>query len=324
MMKRLVVALMLGGTALWFGVARAEEEFNRAKIEYVADKLQVAVGTERQKSIEDLVRVGKVCLPIINVMLLEENPELAGQVAALIKQLGDNDPKKRNEAHQSLIAMGLKALAQVTAATKNPDGEIAYRCFNIKISIESTAAQAVAMRTRQFTALIAVIKTLHDPSSLKALEKCSADSELDIRRAATEALAAFADPSSLDTLAKRLQDDDVNVRMLAGAGIIATKSDAARAKTLAMLFDPNENVYLRRQAAMGLMNSGEKKYIAYLLKVLNDSSFVVRSAAFEALQALAKMPNETFGYDYSGDDDAAVAARAAAIAKWGEWWKKNS
>jgi HEAT repeat protein len=322
MMKRVAIALTLLAVTLCIGVARAEEEFNRAKIEYVADKLQVAAGTERQKSIEDMVRVGKVCLPIVNAMLLEDNPQLAGQVDALIKQLGDNDPRKRGEAQQGLIGIGLKALPQVAAATKNPDGEIAYRCINIKRAIEATAVQAVAMRTRQFTALIAVVKVLHDPSSLKALEKCSQDTERDIRIAAVEALAAFADPSSLDALAKRLEDDDVHVRLLAGAGIIGINNEAARAKTVSMLLDPKGNVYLRRQAALCLANTGEKKYIGDLIKVLNDPSFVVRYAAFKGVQTLGGT-TETFGYDYLGDDEAAAAARAKAIEQWTAWAKKN-
>jgi len=322
-MKRVAIALTLVAVVFCAGVARADEEFNRAKIEYIADKLQVAAGAERQKSIEDMARVGKVCLPIVNAMLLEDNPQLAGQVDAFIKQLGDNDPRKRNEAQQALIQIGLKALPQVAAATKNPDGEIAYRCINVQHTIEATAVQAVAMRTRQFTALIAVVRVLRDPSSLPALEKCGTDTEADIRVAAVEALAAFADPSSLGALSKRLQDDDIHVRLLAGAGIIAINSDAARAKTVSMLLDPKENIYLRRQAALGLVNTGDKKYIGDLVKVLNDPSFVVRYAAFKGIQTLGST-TETFGYDYVGDDEAATAARAKAIAQWQEWAKKNS
>lgn len=323
MMRKAAVTLALAAIVLLPGLLPADEEFNRAKIEYIADKLQVATDKERQKSIEDLVRVGKVCLPLVNAMLLEEDPELSNRMDALIKQLGDNDPAKRNEAHKSLVDLGLKALAQVTAATKNPDGEIAYRCINIKMTIEETAVQAVAMRTKQFTALIEVVKALRDPSSLPALEKCSKDNELYMRQTATEALAAFADPSSLDALVSRLQDEDVCIRILAGSGIIAIKSDAARAKTIAMLLDPKENTYLRRLAALGLMNTGEKKHIGDLIKVLDDQSFVVRYSAFQAFQTLAAT-TENFHYEYMGDDEASIAARAKAIELIREWWKKNS
>lgn len=322
-MKR-VTALALAAALLCGAyIAFAEDEVNVAKVNFDTDKLQLATGIDRQKTIEDLITVGKPCLTIVNSILLEEDPKLAARIDALIKQLGADDPAKRTEAQQKLIATGYKALTQVTAATKDPDGEIAYRCMNIKVAIEENSAAEVAMRTRQFTALIEVVKALRDQSSLKALGKCAADSETDIRVAATDALASYQDPATLEALSLRLKDGDIHIRLLAGAGIMALKSDAARAKTVAMLLDRDENIYLRKQAALVLKATGEKKYAGDMIKVLGDPSFIVRYYAFEALQALSGNASETFGYRYDGDAAAATAARNKAIQQWKDWWKKN-
>jgi len=54
-----------------------------------------------------------------------------GEVPALIKQLGDDDPKIREEASQKLHRMGQGALSALSEATKSSDPEVASRAQTV-------------------------------------------------------------------------------------------------------------------------------------------------------------------------------------------------
>ena len=304
-------------------IARGDDSVNRTGMDSLIEKLKSACDADRQRNIEELIKMGDACLPAVNAVLLEEDEQLQRKIAELIKQLGHDDWEKREEAHKQLVSIGLKALTQVTEGMRNNDREIAYRCSQIKIKIEERSVEEVVKRRKQFTALLFVAKSLADRSSLEALHKCCKDSEKAVRIAAVDAVAAMADPSSVDVLVELLNDDDIHIRLLAGSGVTRIKSDGARTRTLKILLDTDENVYLRRLAAIALGNYGDKKAIGELIQVMDDDSYVVRYSVLKALQTLSGLKDETFGYDYRGDGDAARAARAAAIKKWRLWWEKE-
>ena len=325
MMKRGIVTVVLFAvlTMGLAGVTRGNDEAGRTEFDSLAEKLKTATGPDRQKVIEELIESGKDCLLTVNAILLEEDEALRRRIAELVQQLGHEEWEKREDAHRQLVAIGLKALSQVTEGTTESDREIAYRCSQIKLTIEKRSAEEVVKRCRQMTALLFVAKALCDESSLKALHKCCTDSERDIRIAAADAVATVADPSSVEVLIRLLEDDNIHVHLLAGSGITRIKSDKARAKTLFMLLDAKENVYLRRLAAIALRKYNDRNAVEELLQVMDDRSYIVRFSTLKAVQALSGLKDETYGYDYQGDSDEAVAARETAIEKWKEWWRKE-
>lgn len=323
MKKTITAALLLAALAAASGNPLRGEE-NPAGFDSLAEKLKTASGAERQRAIEQLVATGKDCLPRINATLLEEDEEMRRKISLLIEQLGHEEWEKREAAHSRLVEIGLRAVPQVTEGARHNDREIAYRCMQIKIKIESQSAEETAKRRKLFTALLFAAKSLSDRSSLDAMHRCCRDAEKDIRIAAADAVSALADPSSAATLAELLRDRDIHVHLLAGSGLARIRSEDARALVTSMLLNADENVYLRRLAAVALKNYGDRKAIVELIPLLNDRSYVVRCAALDALQALGGLGGETFGCDWRGDSEAARAAREAAVAEWKEWWRKES
>jgi hypothetical protein len=78
----------------------------------------------------------------------------------------------------------------------------------------------------------------------------------------------------------------------------------------------DEDLEIRRAAALACAMRDEKGHIPDLIDLLNDSEPPVAWAAHKALKALT-------GKDYGPSADASRSERTKAIADWTVWWQKN-
>jgi hypothetical protein len=79
----------------------------------------------------------------------------------------------------------------------------------------------------------------------------------------------------------------------------------------------DEQLEVRRAAALALAMKEDRKFIPDLINLLGDSELGVARAAHAALKSLT-------GEDFGPKPDAGRAESAQAIAKWKAWWAKNS
>jgi len=121
----------------------------------------------------------------------------AGDVAALIKQLGSAEQPQREQAQRRLAAMGPAVLPAIRKAAKSSDAEVAVRA---KALIEEIAKRAAARGVRRLMA----IRTLGERKDAKALPplrgllKSKAAFEAEYARAAMAAIEgkAFKRPAA--------------------------------------------------------------------------------------------------------------------------------
>jgi hypothetical protein len=78
----------------------------------------------------------------------------------------------------------------------------------------------------------------------------------------------------------------------------------------------DEDLEIRRAAALACAMKEGKDYVPDLIKLLEDPEPPVARAAHAALKNLTKQ-------DFGPDADASRAERAQAIERWNDWWSKN-
>ena len=78
----------------------------------------------------------------------------------------------------------------------------------------------------------------------------------------------------------------------------------------------DDDVEIRRAAALAAAMKEEKKLIPDLIRLLEDDETAVVKAALAGLKELAKQ-------DFGPDANSSQADRAKAITQWKEWWAKN-
>ena len=154
----------------------------------------------------------------------------------------------------------------------------------------------------------------------------SADPEAD--RLARSILKASA--GAQQSLIEDLRDSKGSVNTLALAAVIPYLSGPVHQKardalvmrltrmTSNTLRDKlqDDDLEIRRAAALAVAMKEEKSLIPDLIAVLEDAEPHVSKAAQAALKALTKK-------DFGPDAGASDADRARAIAQWKEWWAKR-
>lgn len=121
-------------------------------------------------------------------------------------------------------------------------------------------------------------------------------------------------PPELAHHVARLSDPDPGTRFEAVDRLIQSKAPQVRDALLNMLEDADP--FVRRLTAEGLRHFKHPATIEALLTALSDPEGIVRHAAYVSLQELT-------GQRIHFDADADREARAAAVRRWKEWWRKN-
>jgi HEAT repeats len=175
----------------------------------------------------------------------------AKEMAALIKQLGDEEFVVREKAYDRLMTLGVGALVGIKEAAKSKDAEVSRRADDILHHIESKADPAVQIATTRLIALgkpagagqvllnylpfaadsqvtdeickalaaVAVVNGKADPVVVKSLTD-----KIPVKRgAAGEALARAKVGDELPTVRKLLKDPDPSVRLRVGLALVPLK-----------------------------------------------------------------------------------------------------
>jgi hypothetical protein len=150
---------------------------------------------------------------------------------------------------------------------------------------------------------------------------------LDPEAARLSAAVVQASGAEQEALIDQLRDarGGIHTQALAAAipelsGAAKTRARDALAERLTRMTDAtlrdkfkDENLEIRRAAALAAAMKGETSFIPDLIELLNDPEPPVTRAAHAALKALTKE-------DFGPTADATRADRAEAITKWKAWW----
>jgi Uri superfamily endonuclease len=180
------------------------------------------------------------------------------EIDELLEVLLSADEDSREQAALALGRFGVRAAEQLSAILATGDADARW-----------WAARALA-EVGGGAALPALVGLLDDP-------------EPDVRACAALALGHVGDASAAPALADRLGDESPFVASIA-ADALSMLGERAVEALAGRLSD--ENSHIRLLAVRALGRTGSQKAVGPLCGVLEDSSYLVRYYAYEALEAL--------------------------------------
>ncbi len=235
--------------------------------------------------------------------------EDARRMAALIRQLGDDDFVRRETASRQLLRWGPAAVLLLTQARQDPDPEIARRAG---LCLDAIQPQAGPLLLAGSAARLLVHKA-PDRAAAVLLDYLPFAPEPSIQDEVTAALASLAArPGRVDATLRAALTDERPICRAAAACALGRSPDAqVRAAVRALLADPDPCV--RLGAAEGLLAGRDKTAIPVLIPLILDGPPLGERA--ESL--LLRVAGET-------TPDAAVAADVhARHDAWARWWANN-
>jgi hypothetical protein len=235
------------------------------------------------------------------------------RIKALVRQLGDDEFKKREQASRQLILLGSRARTFLQAAVKDPDPEIARRAQDCLDRLaRGVSATALAAAARE-------LARLHPPQAAAALIEYlpAADNETVIE-AIQRALPSLAvrDGKTDPALVAALSDKFPLKRSVAAAALCSAHSPDAMPSVRKLLQDRDPHVRLR--VGMALAAGREKDAVPVLIRLLDELPWSDLEPLMYFLERLAgeNMPATVYGTD-------ADARRKYRVA-WEAWWKERS
>jgi HEAT repeat protein/outer membrane protein assembly factor BamB len=242
------------------------------------------------------------------------DPSEKPKVADLIKKLGDSNYRVRERATTELASMGAKVLADVRAATRDPDGERARRAEDCVAKIYASDSKRVPIGTARLTALrrpdgatdamLAYLPFADDDDGMVAEVKAALT---------TLALDRNANPDP--ALRKALADPQPIRRAAAAEALAKGGGPGVREDVKGLLKDADPTV--RQAAAAALTVAGERDAVPVLIDLLTELPAAQAWPTQDLLHQLAgdKAPTATPG---DKPDD-----RKKYRDAWAAWWKEN-
>ena len=236
----------------------------------------------------------------------------AERIKELVRRLGDDDFKMREEASRQLMMLGPRARPFLQAALKDSDPEIVRRagdCLErisrgMSVTALSAAVRVLARRRPLNAASVLlnylpsaederVAETIHrvlpdlavrDGKAEPAFVEALTDQSPDKRAAAAAALSAAHLPEVMPLLRKLLQDSDPQVRLRVGLALVAR---------------------------------GEKDAVPVLIRLIEKIPLERNGLVLELLDRLAA------GKPPPGMPVAKQQARQKCSEAWDAWWKEH-
>ena len=253
------------------------------------DGLDYELGTEklgwkywqaREKGVEHEILIKRHDNPLWNVFKREFAPKMVSappvdaiknsKVRELVKALGSDEWRQREEAAKEIWMMGLEAKAAIPFLIERLEDE--------EWRVRKVAAGALSRIGPEASPAV--------PSLTKALT----DEEWHVRRPAAEALAAIGPASepAVSNLIIALDDEEWHVRKAAALALtaIGPASKPAVPKLTATLNDEEWQVRRPVAEALAAIGPASKSAVSTLIELLRDEEWQVRKAAALALGAI--------------------------------------
>jgi HEAT repeat protein len=235
------------------------------------------------------------------------------KIAALIKQLGDEEFEEREKASAALLEIGAVARPQLRAALKDRDAEVRRRSRRALRSLGEASGDLSIL-----PAAARVLASVKPAGVLKGLlDFLPSIEDAEVRDDVIRALAPLAlvkdkpDPVLLAALADKL---DVK-RACAGAVLARAGGTAVRPGVRKLLEDKSPEV--RRRVALALLEARDKEAVPVLIAQLTEAGEEL-GVVEDALAAVAgsKTPDPPARYD----EESLEKYRKT----WEGWWKANA
>jgi len=223
------------------------------------------------------------------VALWEIGPPAAGAVAALDLALDDPAPIVRDAA--------LQALARVRGESAPPPGDLHLTTGSIDIPQLVEALRHPDVRVREWAAVALRDLGPSAQEAVPALLHALGDAGGGIRDWAALALGAVATDAEAvwPPLVRALQDSNMFLRAAAATslGSLGSRGKPAVAALTAALRDEHGGVRARAAVALGRIGSGARDAVPTLLRALEDRDVSVSDAAGLALEKIIGRPEPT-------------------------------
>jgi HEAT repeat protein len=233
------------------------------------------------------------------------------RVAALIRQLGDDDFEMREKATGELAALGPQAEPALRQAVEAADAEIAERARRCLQGRKPISHDVVAAAARSLAAV-------RPPQAVEVLleylpSACYEPVEEEI--AGLLASLGISEGRPHQALVAAAQDK-LAVRRLAAAAVLARAGAMHRPAAHKLLGDPEPRV--RLFASQSLLAVQDKSAVPTLIALLGDGPAALVWQAEDQLYRIAgdKPPQASL-------DPASAASREKCRAAWEAWWQAN-
>jgi hypothetical protein len=234
------------------------------------------------------------------------------EIAALVKQLGDEDFATRERAFTALVTLGPSALAGIKEGENNPDLEVKKRVADLKQRIDTKALPALHAAAAR---VLAKLKTEGSADALMAYLPFESEPMVVDEICRTLGAVAMKNGQVEPVLVKALHDTIAVKRGAAAEALVraGVKGEIPNVKKL--LKDADVNVRFRVCVAM--MPLQDRDLVPVMIDLLADMDPNQLWPIEEALLRLAgdKAPNVSLGNDQAG--------RKACRDKWVAWYKDN-
>lgn len=232
------------------------------------------------------------------------------KIEELIKKLGSQRFRDREQAAEELIALGKSARAALVVATMAKDLELrirAEKCLAVidaakNIEVELAALRLLRLRNpdQACSVLLAYFPSIHD-------------GQIEEEALTTLAAVSFPKGKAATVLSVNLKEKNP-VRRGVAAMLLGWKgSETERAAVYQMLMkEPDSLVRLR--IVQGLVAAKHRKALAQLLPLLTDASLPI---AEQARDLLALAGGKTSVVTKLGTDSA---SRKKCREEWEQWW----
>ncbi|HZT78914.1 MAG TPA: HEAT repeat domain-containing protein [Gemmataceae bacterium] len=235
------------------------------------------------------------------------------KLAAVVRQLGDDQFAVRERATQQLKAAGRAAVPFLKQAVNDPDLEVRRRATRCLEAIEEGSELPV---TAAAARVLAVRNPAGTVEALLAYLPFAADETVEEAVLTALATAGLRDGKADPALVKAAGSKEPTQRM-AAAFVVGKAGPGQRRPVAKLLTDPDARV--RFHAAAALTFSGDKAAVPALIALLNEGPLPLAWRVDDLLCQLAgdKGPKESLG---AGDE----ASRRKIREAWEEWWKANA
>ncbi len=235
------------------------------------------------------------------------------KINSLVRLLGNDSFKVREQASDDLLALGISALPQLRLALTDPDEEIRTRAREGIEAIQSKINPALTV------AVIRVLCVKGPPETVKTLLEYlpDAESEAITEEVLTTLAVLGVKENKVDPLLVDALKDKQPARRAAAALVLGRSGTAEHRKTVqASLSDPD--VRVRFRAAQGLLAAHDREAIPTFIALLSDAPPDLATRAEELLSCVAgaralRMP--------ISDN---VQQNRAVRGAWEQWWKQNA